>query len=187
MAIQAEYYIFYGIALFHMFFAIIIHASPVLREYYSKPREKRVKVVGELSSSSDAFLSDGREFKYPFLVKRYKALLIDGALLFGVLIILMIITEDMDNRTPIMVTCLALALLVYEPFLTAYSKTVGQRVMGIAVRQFESPDKRINIVQAYIRIVVKGFLGWLSFITINFNDEHRAIHDFASDSVMIED
>jgi hypothetical protein len=34
---------------------------------------------------------------------------------------------------------------------------------------------------------VKGFLGWLSFITINFNDEHRAIHDFASDSVMIED
>ncbi len=46
-------------------------------------------------------------------------------------------------------------------------------------------SERITILQSYIRFIVKGLLGWLSFVTIHFNGEHRAIHDFAGSSVMI--
>ena len=57
--------------------------------------------------------------------------------------------------------------------------------MGIRVRHVGDPSKRINVFQSYIRFIVKGLLGWLSFITIHLNSEHRAIHDFAGSSVMI--
>jgi uncharacterized RDD family membrane protein YckC len=86
-----------------------------------------------------------------------------------------------------MVASAALILLTYEPILTAYSRTIGQRVMKIRVGRQENPLERINLLHAYIRWFTKGLLGWISFVTINFNPEHRAIHDMASDSVMVNE
>ena len=76
--------------------------------------------------------------------------------------------------------------LVYEPMMTTYGATVGQYVIGIRVRNSRNPSKRMNIFQAYIRIIVKLMLGWLSFVTIHFNAQHRAIQDLAGSSVMIK-
>jgi uncharacterized RDD family membrane protein YckC len=75
--------------------------------------------------------------------------------------------------------------LVYEPLLITYSATLGQYIIGIRVRSSRNPKKRINLLQAYIRIIVKFFLGWISFANINFNPKHRAIHDPAGSSVVI--
>jgi hypothetical protein len=75
--------------------------------------------------------------------------------------------------------------LLYEPVLTTFSATIGQRVMGIRVRNAKNPDKHINILQAYLRLIVKYLLGWLSFITIGFDERHRAIHDLAGESVVV--
>lgn len=131
------------------------------------------------------FVAGEKVYQYPLLLRRYQALFIDGLIfLIAVTAALVIVDETQaSNILPFVVAFLF--PLVYEPILTCYSSTIGQRLLGIRVRDMNNPEKRINLLQAYIRSVAKGLLGWLSFITINFNPEHRAIHDFASSSVVI--
>lgn len=124
-------------------------------------------------------------YKYPLLVRRYQSVFIDCILLFGVMVVTMVVMGESETRQTVMITLGVLFVLVYEPLLTSYSATVGQHIMGIRVRDVRNPKERIHIAQAYVRLVVKWILGWLSFITINFNREHRAIHDFAGSSVVI--
>jgi uncharacterized RDD family membrane protein YckC len=119
------------------------------------------------------------------LVKRYQSLLIDMVLLFAVMIVVMVLMGESESREVVMISLGVVFVLLYEPLLTVYSATLGQYMMGIRVRNSGNPEKKINIIQAYTRLVVKWLLGWMSFITINFNPAHRAIHDFAGTSVVI--
>ena len=75
---------------------------------------------------------------------------------------------------------------VYEPIAMVFGSTLGNYLMKIRVREHGNTTKRINILQSYIRFVIKILLGWLSFITISANKERRAIHDLVSGSIMIE-
>jgi uncharacterized RDD family membrane protein YckC len=75
---------------------------------------------------------------------------------------------------------------LYEPLMTTFGGTLGNRIKGIRVRQKSHPVLKISFPQAFIRYLIKACLGWLSFITINTNKEKRAIHDFVSGSVMIK-
>lgn len=59
--------------------------------------------------------------------------------------------------------------------------------MKIRVGRHKNPGEKINLPNAYMRWFTKGLLGWISFVTINFNPEHRAIHDMVSDAVMINE
>lgn len=128
---------------------------------------------------------ENHTFEYPRLVKRYKAIFIDAILLFAILIMIMQLVQNSEARTTIMVSSGLILLLGYEPILTAYSRTLGQRIMGIRVGRLENPLQKISLLNAYIRWFTKALLGWISFITIHFNKEKRAIHDLVSGSVMI--
>jgi uncharacterized RDD family membrane protein YckC len=132
------------------------------------------------------FYVDEVMYEYPLLVKRYQSLLIDFFLLFTIMVVTMVILGQSEARQTVVVSLGAIFVLIYEPVLTTYSATLGQRIMGIRVRDMKNPRERINILQAYIRLLVKWILGWLSFVTINFNREHRAIHDLAGSSVVIK-
>jgi len=175
--------IFYFIGLYDIFFGIYIHTSEALEEFRNTSGE--TGVTSNTKERKEAFIADGKEYHYPRLVKRYQAMFIDGMLLLATLIIIMIVSQDSEMRTTIMVSSGFILSFTYEPLLTTYSKTVGQRLMKIRVGRHNNPHERIGLLNAYIRWFTKGVLGWLSFVTINFNPEHRAIHDFASDSVMI--
>lgn len=179
---------FYFIGLYDIFFGVYIHKSKALG-VFRKDKFKTPQTIETSESTKDieAIVPNGQVFQYPRLVKRYKALLIDGLLLLFTLIAIMVTVQDSDLRTPIMVSSAFIILLTYEPFLTSYSKTVGQRLMKIRVGRHGNPLERINLLNAYIRWFTKGLLGWVSFITIHFNPERRAIHDIASDSVMINE
>jgi uncharacterized RDD family membrane protein YckC len=131
------------------------------------------------------FKAQGIEFTYPTLLRRYVAFFLDLWLGWTLMIITMVILDDHESRTAIMITLAAALLLGYDPLLTAYSATIGQRVMKIRVRAYHDPSQRIPLWRAYARIVVKYFLGIISFFTIHSNVEHRAIHDFAGESVVI--
>lgn len=161
-----ELWQWYLAGFYDLFFGIYIHKIFVVAQPISLDLEQSVK--------------------YPRLVNRYKALLTDSALLLTALILIMLVTENSESRSTIMITSGLVLLLGYEPILTAYSQTIGQSIMKIQVRQFRQPDQKISLINAYVRWFTKGLLGWLSFITINFNSGHRAIHDLASDSIMIE-
>lgn len=75
---------------------------------------------------------------------------------------------------------------VYEPFFMTRGCTLGNYVIGLRARQFQDDSKRISLLQAYVRYIVKVLLGWLSFLTINMNKQRRAIHDLAASTVMIK-
>jgi metallo-beta-lactamase class B len=130
-------------------------------------------------------LPDKTAYDYPRLVVRYKALFIDFVIWLGGMTITMVLLGDSEYRSVVLITMGFLAILAYEPLLSASFGTIGQRAMKIRVRDFDNPTKNIGVLNAYIRIFVKALLGWMSFLTINFNTEHRAIHDFAGRSVMI--
>lgn len=76
-------------------------------------------------------------------------------------------------------------VLLYEPILITSGATVGQFFLNLRVRNFKHPDQKLAFPLAILRTLVKIFLGWLSFVTVTFSVNRRAIHDFASGSIMI--
>jgi len=162
----------------------------VIGVYRMKPIIVPLATPGEDATTNEplppgTFRMQGLEFSYPSLTRRYAASLVD--LLFGwfVMVITMVAIDDHPNRLVIMITLAAALLLGYDPLLTAYSATIGQRLMKIRVRNYNDPSQRISLWRAYFRIVVKTYLGIISFFTIHSNVEHRAIHDFAGASVVV--
>lgn len=75
---------------------------------------------------------------------------------------------------------------VYEPVCMAFGCTLGNYVMKIRVRDAYNYTLKINLLRSYLRFITKIMLGWLSFITISFTPEKRAVHDLISGTVMVE-
>ena len=126
-------------------------------------------------------------YEYPALVTRVQSIMLDAV----VIVLLMFLSAKiLDNYqdTPDWVRAVLFFSIwaVYEPLAMITGGTIGNYVLGIRVRQFKDPTKKLNILQAYLRFIIKASLGWLSFIAIHFNPEKRAIHDLVSGSLMIK-
>ena len=125
------------------------------------------------------------EIEYPSILRRYFSTFIDGLFIIGVLVLWSyILDSDNSTATNIRIGIILFMFFVYEPIFTAYFCTLGQKATGIRIRKLSS-GKRISIFQAYLRIIVKILLGILSFFTIPFTKNKRAIHDFAVGSLVI--
>lgn len=174
------------LAIFYLYFGVIPHFSVYLKSL----TENEAATI-----HTDLEIKEGKEgtftvqegvYEYPLLVKRYQAMFIDAWLLLFVIIILFAINDDHPTGQLLLKLLLLIAIFIYEPLLTSYSTTIGQKLTGIRVRDIHDPGKRISLGKAYIRFFTKAILGWVSFISIHFNPEHRAIHDFAGSSVVIK-
>ena len=131
------------------------------------------------------------ELTYAGLAKRIQSIFIDLFLMLAMMLIAAwvldkINPEQLDKDEWIRAFLFIGIWGVYEPVSMTLGCTLGNYLMKIRVRKFENAGKKINLVQAYIRLIVKFFLGWLSFITIGFNKEKRAIHDLAAGTIVIE-
>lgn len=125
------------------------------------------------------------EYQYPSILRRYFATLIDGMLVIIVFIMVSYILQDESNfSNSLRVAVIVFVFFVYEPICTSRFCTVGQKLTGIRVRK-RFLHERISIPAAYLRIVVKVLLGIISFFSIPFSKNKRAIHDFAVGSVVI--
>jgi uncharacterized RDD family membrane protein YckC len=76
--------------------------------------------------------------------------------------------------------------ILYEPILISLGATVGQLILNIRVKSFKDPQKKLSIFLAVLRTICKILLGWISFLIVTFNLNRRAIHDFVSNSIVIE-
>jgi uncharacterized RDD family membrane protein YckC len=150
-----------------------------------KPTHETQQAENEIDLPPQTFISNHNRFEYPLLLRRVQALFIDSMLLLFIMVMIMISTEGLSNAIAIRIASGVILSNLYEPFFTAYGNTLGQWIMSIRVRNVSDPSQRLTLFQSYKRFIVKGLLGWLSFVTIHFNREHRAIHDFAGSSVMI--
>ena len=146
----------------------------------------KCKHCGEwLQTARPVLQSFDKKFTYPNILRRYLATLIDGILIFGVMILASyIFSQDTNYITTLRVGIILSMVFIYEPFCTSKFCTLGQKIMGVRVRQTLSHEK-ISLAQAYVRIVVKLVLGFVSFFSILSSGEKRAIHDFASGSIVL--
>lgn len=123
--------------------------------------------------------------EYPSLLRRYFSSFLDGLVILSVLILsAYIFDSETQMAINIRVGLILFMFFVYEPIFTAYFCTLGQQVTGIRVRTLHG-KANISLIQAYIRIVLKLFLGLISFFTIPFSRNKRAIHDMAVGSLVI--
>ncbi len=125
--------------------------------------------------------------EYPLLSDRIQATFIDTIFIIALMFLFSSILENYENTPDWVRMVLFIGIwLVYDPLCTSFGYTLGNYIKGLRIRQYEATAKRINIFQAVIRYVIKISLGWISFLTINSNKEKRAIHDFATGSVVIK-
>ncbi len=122
--------------------------------------------------------------KYPSVFRRYLATLLDLLIIWlGVFLVTRIpVTPDSNLGITVVVVIL---ILIYEPFLTTFLCTAGQWLFRFRVRTFEGKN-RISLPQAYGRLFVKYFLGFISVLTIPSRSDRRAIHDFATETIVME-
>lgn len=125
-------------------------------------------------------------YELPSLKTRFFSMLIDGVCIllmaYGLSVLFSAIGEVPGFVRGI---TFALFLVLYEPILISLGCTIGQSFMNIRVRSFRNPEKKLNFLFGLARFTIKILLGWLSFITVTFNENRRAIHDMASGSIMI--
>ena len=128
------------------------------------------------------------EVNFPSLLRRVQSIFIDTLLIIVAMLIIAAILSQFQNTPDWVRMVLFISLFfAYEPVLMAFTPgTVGNRLMGIQVKQVADETRRPTLWQAYIRFVFKFFLGWLSFVTMHFNVKRRAIHDLVGQTVMIQ-
>jgi uncharacterized RDD family membrane protein YckC len=125
---------------------------------------------------------------YPSLLKRVQSIFIDGCLLIIVMFTFAWIVGDNDTMPGWVKGLIFYGYWVlYEPICTAFAgATLGNFLIGIRVRKVNDRSQKISLLSAFIRVIVKSLFGWLSFISIHFNEQKRTLHDLASGSVMLE-
>lgn len=125
--------------------------------------------------------------RYPTLKQRYVSSLIDGVVILFIVLLGTIVYQGDDQRVlDARLVILVAIILSYEPILTSQLCTIGQLIVGIRVRDHSDTARKISVVRAYLRTVVKVLLGGYSFFAMGFSKERRAVHDFAIKSVVVE-
>jgi uncharacterized RDD family membrane protein YckC len=124
---------------------------------------------------------------YPSLSDRVQSSFIDVVLIVILMFVASSVLDKYENAPDWIRIVLFFGLwAIYEPLCTTLGFTLGNYMKGIRVRRYTNESKRINFFAAFVRYCMKVLLGWISFITIHFNPEKRAIHDFAVGSVMVK-
>lgn len=125
-------------------------------------------------------------YELPTIKTRYISTFLDSMLILLAIFGIAAFFERFENVPDyVRVILFVFAVILYEPILMSFGCTFGQLIMNIRVRKFKDPERRIFLHGAFFRLLSKLFLGWISFISISFNQNKRAIHDFASGSVVI--
>lgn len=124
---------------------------------------------------------------YPSLSDRVQSTFIDTLIIVAVMFVFASFLEKFTEAPDWIRIVLFFGLwAVYEPLCTAIGGTIGNLFKGIRVRKYGNENDKINFIQAFFRYLLKISLGWISFISIHFNKEKRAIHDLVAGSVMIK-
>ena len=130
--------------------------------------------------------SEESTVRYPLLIDRVQSTFIDAILILVLMFAFSWVLEQLSEPPDwVRIGLFFLLFGIYEPVCVASGCTLGNYLKGIRVRQNNQRSERINLLQAFIRYILKVLLGWISFITIHLDADRRAIHDLAAGSVVI--
>jgi uncharacterized RDD family membrane protein YckC len=124
---------------------------------------------------------------YPGVYSRIKAVFTDYFVLLVLIIIATLLLSNFDDL-PEYVNGLVFIFIfiLYDPLFTSvFGGTLGHRLNGLRVRKASNPTQNISFFLALFRFLIKAFIGWLSLLTVMNNEKRKAIHDFASGSIVV--
>jgi len=58
-------------------------------------------------------------------------------------------------------------------------------LLGFRVRRFDDPSRRLSVLQSYGSVSRQDSAWVISFFAMGFNEERRALHDFAAGSIVV--
>ena len=123
---------------------------------------------------------------YTRISRRLKALMIDSIVLafaFPIILFLVLQLKIEDSKVESLLIIILTASI--EPLLVTFTgSSVGHHLTGLRVRKV-TKDQHINILQSYLRFIVKLTLGLISFFSVLTTRKHQAVHDFASNSIVV--
>ncbi len=135
----------------------------------------------------DKSIHESETDRYPSVFERFKAALIDGALIVAfILLIAGVLQLFAPVAGHIRMILFLLVVPLYEPLqLWWFGKTVGHRVTGLCVVRTGDLSRTPNIAQAVIRALVRVTLGIFSLATVPFSYRQRSIHDMFSGTLTL--
>jgi len=123
--------------------------------------------------------------RYPNLFRRYLAAVIDGTIIILLMVSVGRLASYLGLDQGLALFLAIIAVAIYEPFLTAFLFTAGQGAMRFRVRDVQTGG-RVPLGRLYLRVVIKGVLGLISFLTLPARRDRRAIHDLAAGTLVVE-
>ena len=125
----------------------------------------------------------------PIIADRIKSALIDSVVLVGLMFTAFYVLSFFGIESGVVKGILFVLVFLYEPIMVSFSQTIGQRFIGIRVVNQKTEEnvavKSIGLLRSIVRYIVKLILGVLSLVTINFDEQSRAIHDKLVRSIVI--
>jgi uncharacterized RDD family membrane protein YckC len=122
---------------------------------------------------------------YPSILQRYLSSFIDGLFILGMFIGLSYFLQQNNQvADSTRITIFFIMFLCYEPICVSFFCTLGQKITGIRIRRVGTLEK-IPVPFAFVRYFLKIVLGFVSLFAIIFSEKRRAIHDYASGSIVI--
>ena len=124
-------------------------------------------------------MTAGASPAYASFGRRFRALVIDGAILAGALVLIVLVgdaTRHVPGSGRVFVV-LIYALILYEPIMVwRYGATLGHRATNLRVVDDASGGKP-GFLKALARFVIKTVLGLVSFMTMAITRRYQAVHD----------
>ena len=78
-----------------------------------------------------------------------------------------------------------LLVFILEPIMVAYTGgTPGHHIMGLRILNAQT-GAHIGVLRALGRALMRGLLGWLSFIIALTSRKHQALHDLAAGTAVV--
>ena len=123
---------------------------------------------------------------YPRLLRRVRAVLIDSGIAIVVMFSWWLTLPLLEGfHWSIKLAFPVTAWAIFDPILVSTTGgTPGHHIMGLKIVSARTKH-RIDIVRALIRSVLRGVLGWMSFILVLITKKHQAIHDLILNTIVI--
>lgn len=140
-------------------------------------------------------LDDDRLFK-SIRIRRIVAFMIDGLIIIAALSIFAVfgvftLILTLGLAKPLLVLAAAALPLAYHTFMIGSRghATLGMRVMGLRVVRDDGsdPDFMHAAIQTVVFYFSTGVTNFLILLVSFFNDRGRCLHDYLSDSVVVND
>lgn len=123
---------------------------------------------------------------YARFSRRFRGIFIDWvvtlvAICAALLVVSAVAIDSVSRALGIVVIA---ALLLYEPVLVSFTGgTVGHHLSNLRVVD-DATGGNVGFLKACARLLIKGFLGWYSFVVIAATRRNQAIHDLVTRSTV---